>query len=202
VRLIIEARLGQFEAGDVCKHRHKVSDQLIPVAHGADGQPTGVQFAVLSTVGNLALPMTLGRQLVPHRGVKRAVMQARGEEAGCLAEGFGFAVASDFAEGAVDGADVLPGVGDQHAFGGTLEYRRGLLQFFLHQLTFGDVAGDGQHAVFPGDRQRATGHFTHPNFTVATAYVADEITHKAISLHQFQHVFAFVEIDPDAQFQG
>ncbi len=152
VGLVVEAGLGVFEAGDVGKHRDEVRDRLVAVAHGADGQPTGVELAVLATVGDLALPMPVGGQLVPHRGVERAVMQAGGEQARGVAEGFGFAVAGDLAEGAVDGADVLPGVGDQHAFGGAFEDGSGLLQFFLHQLALGNVAGDGQHAVVIADR--------------------------------------------------
>ena len=142
--------------------------------------------------------MTVGRQLVPHRRIERAVMQAGGEQARGMAKGFNLAVAGYLSEGAVDGADVLPCVGDQDAFGGAFEHRGGLLQFFLHQLAFGDVPGDGQHAIFVANRQWAAGHFAQANLAVGTTDMTDEIAHKAVALHQLQHVFAFVEVDPDA----
>ena len=81
MRLVIEAGLGMLEAGDVGKHRDKVCDQLVAVAHGTDGQPAGIQLAVFAAVGNLALPVSIGGQLVPHRRIERAVMQAGGEQA-------------------------------------------------------------------------------------------------------------------------
>lgn len=69
-----------------------------------------------------------------------------------MAQGFAFAVTGDFGKRAVDGADVLLGIGDQYAFGSALEYRRRLLQFFLHQVALGNVPSDGQHAVFVTNR--------------------------------------------------
>jgi hypothetical protein len=118
-----------------------------------------------------------------------------------LAEGFDFAVAGDFAEGAVDRADALLGVGDQHAFGGVLEHGGGLLQFFLHQVAFGDVAGDGQHAVVVADRQRSAGQFAQADLPVAAADMAGEVAHEAVALQQVEQALAFVEVDPDAQVQ-
>jgi hypothetical protein len=117
-----------------------------------------------------------------------------------LAEGFAFAVAGDFAEGAVDGADALLGVGDQHAFGGALEHGGGLLQFFLHQVALGDVPGDGQHAVV-ADRQRSAGHFAQADLPVAAADMAGEVAHEAVAVQQVEHLLAFVEVDPDPQVQ-
>ncbi|MNC62681.1 hypothetical protein D3C75_1127270 [compost metagenome] len=79
VGLVVEFRLGVLEARDVGKYRHKVGDEAVLVAHGADGQPAGIQLAILAPVGNLALPMPFGGQLVPHGRVEGAVVQARGE---------------------------------------------------------------------------------------------------------------------------
>ncbi|MNJ77109.1 hypothetical protein D3C77_745300 [compost metagenome] len=76
MRLVVEFGLGVLEARNVGEHRHKVSDEFVAVAHGADGQPARIKFAILAPVGNLALPVTFGGQLVPHGGVERAVMQA------------------------------------------------------------------------------------------------------------------------------
>ncbi len=130
VGLVIESGLGVFEAGDVSEHGHEMGDEPVPVAHGADGQPARVELAVFAPVGNLALPVTFGSQLMPHGGVERAVMQAGSEQARGMAEGFAFAVTGDFGERAVDGADVLLGIGDQYAFGSALEYRRRLVAVF------------------------------------------------------------------------
>ncbi|MNG18825.1 hypothetical protein D3C84_1029270 [compost metagenome] len=74
--LVVEFGLGVLEAGNVGKHGDKVSDEFVPVTHGADGQPARIEFAVLAPVGNLSLPMSLGGQLVPHGRVERAVVQA------------------------------------------------------------------------------------------------------------------------------
>ncbi|MNG06814.1 hypothetical protein D3C84_900830 [compost metagenome] len=76
VRLIIEFGLRVLQAGNVREHGNKVGDELVAVAHGADGQPARVQLAVFAPVGNLALPMAFGGQLMPHGGVEGAVMQA------------------------------------------------------------------------------------------------------------------------------
>lgn len=81
VRLVVEFGLRVLEAGNVREHRDKVGDEIVPVAHGADGQPARVELAVLAPVGNLALPMTFGGQLMPHRSIEGAVVQARGEQA-------------------------------------------------------------------------------------------------------------------------
>ena len=116
---------------------------------------------------------------------------------------FDFAVASDFAEGAVDRADALSGVGDQYALGGALEHGRGQLQFFLHQVALGDVAGDGQHAVFTADRQRPARHLAQADLTIAAADMAAEVTHEAVTACSWSSsLLAFVQIDPDAQVQG
>ena len=99
-----------------------------------------------------------------------------------MAQRFTFAVTGDFGECAIDGADVLLSIGDQHALGGALENGRGLLQFFLHEMAFGDVAGDGQHAILVADRQRSTGHFAQANLPVAATDVASEVADKPVAL--------------------
>ncbi len=66
VGLIVEFGLGVLDAGDVCKNRHEVGDLAVAVAHGADGQPAWVKFAVLALVVDFALPVALGGKLVPH----------------------------------------------------------------------------------------------------------------------------------------
>ncbi len=155
VSLVVQFRLGVLEAGDVGEDRDEVADLPLAVAHGADGQPTGIEFTVLASIADFALPVAFGAELMPEGGVKSAVVLARGEQAWRLAEGFVFAVAGDLAEGTVDRTDVLLGIGDEHAFGRVLEYRGGQLQLFLHQVAFGDIAGNGQHAVGVADGQRS-----------------------------------------------
>jgi hypothetical protein len=68
VGLVVEFGLGVLEAGDVGEHGHEVGDLALAVAHGADGQPAGVELAVLALVVDLALPVAFGGQLVPHGG--------------------------------------------------------------------------------------------------------------------------------------
>ncbi|RMO12329.1 hypothetical protein ALQ47_05261 [Pseudomonas cichorii] len=151
--LIVQTRLGVLEAGDVGKDGDEVGDESILVAHGADRQPAGVKLAILAAVADFSLPVSFGPQLMPHGRIECAVMLARGEQAGCLAQGFLLGVAGDFAEGPVDGVDALTRIGDQHAFGGALEDCGGQVQFLLHLLAFGNVPGQGHDAFFPADEQ-------------------------------------------------
>src|SRR5690606_23705977 len=133
------------------EHTDEVGDLVVAVAHGADGQPFRVQLAVLAPVPDFPLPVPVGCQAVPHGGVEGVVVLAGGEQAGALPEHFGLAVTGDQGKGSVDRGDALFEVGDHHAFGGAFEDGRGLLQFFLHLLAFGDVAGDGQQAFLAID---------------------------------------------------
>ncbi|MNE61637.1 hypothetical protein D3C80_1568640 [compost metagenome] len=119
-----------------------------------------------------------------------------------MAQCFAFAVAGDFAKGTVDCADVLLGIGDQHAFCGALEYRGGLLQFFLHQVALGDVPGNGQHAVIVTDWQRTTGDLAEADLPVAAADMAAEVSDETVPVQQVEHLFTFVEVDPDPQVQS
>ncbi|MNG93821.1 hypothetical protein D3C79_528030 [compost metagenome] len=201
VGLVVELGLGVLEAGDVGEHGDEVGDLAFSVAHGADGQPAGVQLTVLALVVDLALPVAFVGQLVPHGDIERAVVLAGGKQARGLAEGFDLAVAGDFAEGAVDGADALVGIGDQYPFGGVLEHGGGQLQFFLHQVALGDIAGDGQHAVDATNRQWSGGELAEADLPVTAADVATEVTHEAITLELVDQALAFVEIDPDAKVE-
>ncbi|MNT71078.1 hypothetical protein D3C72_2095270 [compost metagenome] len=74
VRLVVEFGLGMLEAGYVGKHRNKVGYTPVPVAHGTDGQPTGVQLAIFAAVMDFALPVAFSGELVPHGGVKGTVV--------------------------------------------------------------------------------------------------------------------------------
>ncbi|MNE16874.1 hypothetical protein D3C80_1098330 [compost metagenome] len=76
VSLVVEFRLGMFEAGNIGEHRDKVGDGPLAVAHGTDGQPAGIQLAIFAPVVDFALPVPFGGQLVPHGGIKSAVVLA------------------------------------------------------------------------------------------------------------------------------
>lgn len=52
VSLVVELGLGVFEAGDIGEDGDEMGDLLITIAHRADGQPTGVQLAVLAAIGD------------------------------------------------------------------------------------------------------------------------------------------------------
>ncbi|MNM84299.1 hypothetical protein D3C81_963830 [compost metagenome] len=75
------------------------------------------------------------------------------------------------------------------------------MQLFLHQVAFGDVAGDGQHAVDTGYRQWPGRQLAQAYLAVAAADVAAEITDEAVFFQHLQQAPTFVEIDPDAQVQ-
>ena len=199
---MIEACLGMLEAGDVGEYPDEVGDLVIAVAHGADGQPLGVQFAVLASVPDFPLPVTIGRQAVPHGGVEGVIVLAGGEQTGALTERFGLAVTGDLGKGAVDCGNALLEVGDQHAFGGAFEHGGGLLQFFLHLLAFGDVAGDGQQAFVAANGQRLRGKFAEAQLAALGAHRGDQVAHAALLANPLHQVFTIFRVGPDAQAEG
>ncbi len=199
--LIVQLGLCVLDAGDVGEHRHEVRDLALGIAHGTDGQPARVQLAVLAFVVDLALPVPFIGQLMPQGSVEGAVMLARGEQAGGLAQRFDLAVAGDLAEGTVHRTDALVDVGDQHALGRVFEHCGGQLQFFLHQVALGNVPCDGQHTVGAGDWQRARRQFAQANLPVATADMAGEVAYEAFSVELVEQTLAFIEVYPDAKVQ-
>ncbi len=188
VGLIVEPRLCLFEAGDVGEHGDEVGQEVVFVAHGADGQPTRVKLAVLSTVADFALPVALGCQLVPHRGVERAVVLARGKQARGLPDGFTFAVASDFRERAVDGADALVGIGDEHTFGSALENSRRQMEFLLHLPAFGDIPSNRQQTVFTRNDEGLRGQFAQSNIAIVVTNPYPHILDEAMLFHAFDEL--------------
>ncbi|MNN05240.1 hypothetical protein D3C81_1179930 [compost metagenome] len=68
-------------------------------------------------------------------------------------------------------------------------------------MALGDVAGDGQHAIVAGNRQRPRRELAEADLPVAAAQVAGEVAHKAVAVELVDQAFAFVEVDPDAQVQ-
>ncbi|MNQ78385.1 hypothetical protein D3C85_932940 [compost metagenome] len=74
VCLVIQLGLGVLEAGNVSEHGHEMRGYPFAVAHGTDGQPTGVELAVLAPVVDFPLPMAFGGQLVPQGDVEGTVM--------------------------------------------------------------------------------------------------------------------------------
>ena len=76
VGLVVQACLSVLEAGDVGEHGDEMGDEVVLVAHGADGQPARVDVAVLAAVIDFALPVAFRGQLMPHRGIESAVVLA------------------------------------------------------------------------------------------------------------------------------
>ncbi len=181
--LIVEARLGVFEAGNVGEDGDEVGQEVVFVAHGTDGQPARVKLAVLAAVADFALPVALGCQLVPHRGIERAVMLAGGKQARGLPDGFTFAVASDFRERAVDGADALVGIGDEHTLGSALENSRREMQFLLHLPAFGDIPCNRQQTVFTCNDEGLRGQFAQSNIAIVVTNPDPQIPDETMLFH-------------------
>lgn len=201
VCLVVQACLSVLEAGDVGEDSDEMGDEVVLVAHGADGQPARVDVAVLAAVVDLALPVAFCSQLMPHRGIEGAVVLARGKQTGRMADGFGLAVTGDLTERAIDGMDALARVGDQHAFSGAFEHGGGQVQFFLHVLAFGDVTADGQQAVFAVDQYRVRGEFTESDVALGTPDPDPKLVNRAMALDVPDHGLTFVQVGPDAQFE-
>lgn len=86
------------------------------VGDRADGQPFGVNLAVLAAVPDFALPVAVALQCLPHGAVKVCPVAARAEQlAGLAALRFGLGVAGDGGERPVDAYDAPASVRDEHA---------------------------------------------------------------------------------------
>ncbi|MCY1424233.1 hypothetical protein D9M71_399700 [compost metagenome] len=68
-------------------------------------------------------------------------------------------------------------------------------------MALGDVAGDGQHAIVAGNRQRPRRELAEADLPVAAAQVAGEVAHEAVTVELVDQAFALVEVDPDTQVQ-
>ena len=76
------------------------------------------------------------------------------------------------------------------------------MQFFLHQVAFGDVAGNGQHAVDAADRQGPGRQLAQTDLPVAAADMAAEVADEPVAVELLDQALALVEVDPDAQVEG
>ncbi|MNU01900.1 hypothetical protein D3C72_2454340 [compost metagenome] len=76
------------------------------------------------------------------------------------------------------------------------------MQLFLHQVSLGDVASDGQHAVLVADRQRPARHLTEADLPIVAPDMAAEVADKTIALELVEHFPAFVQVDPDPEVEG
>ena len=137
----LQLQLVLFEGGDVGEQREVLAHHALFVAHGADGLHLGVVLAVLAAVPQLALPVALVLQLLPHRHVEAALLAARFQEARVVAQGFLAAVAGDAAEGLVDVDDAAVFRGDHDAFAGVREHAGGQVQALFGLLAFDGQAG-------------------------------------------------------------
>ena len=109
---------------DVGEKPDEVPDLAARIAHRADGEQFGEQFAALAPVPHLAIPVALLQQALPHRGMELRSVAVGFEQAGLVPEHFVPGVAGDARERLVDLDDAAAHVGHDDAFARMREHRR------------------------------------------------------------------------------
>ncbi|MCY1414984.1 hypothetical protein D9M71_304510 [compost metagenome] len=75
------------------------------VVYRPDALPLRVERAILAAIPDFAAPAPLLGEVPPHVAVERRIVPARLQQARCVAESLGLAVAGDAAEGRIDIGD-------------------------------------------------------------------------------------------------
>ena len=116
MRHVFELLLMLLHRGDVGEQRHVMHGPALRVAHGADGEQFRIQLAILATIPDLAIPITVIQQIAPHCGIELGFVVARLDDPRILAERLLAAVAGDAGECLIDVDDRTVGRGDRDAF--------------------------------------------------------------------------------------
>jgi len=160
VRQEVDAFLGTLALGDVGEHRDVMGHAAGREFHdGVDRHPLRVDVAALAAVENLAGPVAVAPQGVPHLPVEGLVVLARGEDLRVLADHLVRRVAGDLREGFVHRNDAVLVVGDHDRFRAVVEDLLRQNQVFLGPPPLGHVridrdeaAARQRHAVHLDDR--------------------------------------------------
>ena len=185
VRQAFQLFLLVLALGDVGEHADVVRDLPIRIAQRVDGAGGGIQAAVLVPVPELALPVPVLVQCLPHGGVLLPAPAPRGEQAGLAPQDLGGTVASDAGEGRIDFDDALRGIADHHPFMGVGHHARSQAQGLLGLLGGGDVLLDTQvvgDAALVIDQRRDGGIF---DIQLAALAPVDELALPDPARHQF-----------------
>ena len=139
VRNALQLALLLLHGRDVGEQGDVVARASGGVDHGADRLHLGIDLAILTPVPDLARPVALLLERLPHGGVMLGRLAPRLQNARVLAHGLLVAVAGDAAEGVVDFDDGALRVGDHDGFARVREHAGGQQQPRVRLLAFADV---------------------------------------------------------------
>eukprot|EP01022_Parablepharisma_sp_SALTPOND_P027435 TRINITY_DN665_c0_g3_i1.p1 TRINITY_DN665_c0_g3~~TRINITY_DN665_c0_g3_i1.p1 ORF type:complete len:1952 (-),score=631.07 TRINITY_DN665_c0_g3_i1:246-6101(-) len=190
-----DAFLGQLAVADVVMGADVVGDLVILVLDGRDGEPFGIDFAVLAAVPDLTLPLAEAPHALAHLLEEGRAVAVRTQQVGVLADDLFSRIAGDLAEGLVHAQDLAVGVSDEHALARVEGHCRDA-QFGLDLLAVGNVPAAGaetrEGAVRIGDGRRGQGQ---PEHRAILAHAAELDILALLSIHaprQFGADAAFV----------
>ena len=145
----LDAFLSRLVCGEVAQDADMLHDPGV-LPDETDGQPLGKNVAVLAAADDFTLPVAVVQNVVPHDLIKRGVLFSRGQQTRILANHVVGRITRDFGEGAIDGQNMVVGVGDHDPFPSGLEHPRVEAQLLLGLLARGNVAEQNDKASFRG----------------------------------------------------
>ena len=118
---VMEGQMLDFVGGhlarrDVGQGGDVVGNDSGTILHNGNGEPFGIDLAVLAPVPDFSLPGSGTCNASPHRGKKIRIVSTGVEQLRCLARSFPGTIAGDAGEGPIDAQDHTRGIGDKHAF--------------------------------------------------------------------------------------
>ncbi len=106
-------------AADIVHHRAAL------IANGADGQQRRIDLAVLAPIPDLALPIAIGQDAMPHAAIEFRSLLARLQDTLVETGQFLEAISRHGTEGRIEVHHTSPGIGDDDAFLRIREHRGG-----------------------------------------------------------------------------
>src|SRR5690606_5740571 len=116
-----QVRLDLELGGDVTIHRDVTEHGAVRIGHARNGAVLGVLTAVLAAIQDSPPPVTIARQLIPHRAEEVIVLCTALEEARIATDHLVLAVTGDLLERRIDIGDSTRGIGDQHHLCGLVD---------------------------------------------------------------------------------
>ena len=148
VRQMGELVLGLLDTTDITEYSDMVGGVALFVLHHVDGQQLGVDLAILAPVPEFTLPLAGLFERAPHGLEEGLVVPTRLKQGGVFPHHLFRGVAGDPGEGAVDGDDAMPGVGNDDPFRRSFEHHSGLAQMALGLVDLLDHVVEALHQRF------------------------------------------------------
>ena len=206
----LDLLLSLLELGNIGEQAH-VAQQLAVLIHDTGyRQPLGINFAILATIPDFALPAAFGLQAGPEVLIKPLGLHLGVQQPHVPAQGLLGGVAGDGGKGRVDQDDVAVRIGDHDGLRALVEYRLRQQQFLLllaqDSILFMKLSGARIHFGFETVikllksqlGQRPLGHVVqrdHQAENLALLVKFRLAGHMVVSRHPRRRGFAQFELD-------